>query len=74
MGMSQGLFTVERATHTDGLASRVAAGEQMLDAAGRAVRDEALSMPWAELKAKVLQALSSAPAQAPRTLAAGAAK
>lgn len=58
MGMSQGLFSVEHTTAGDGLASRAAAGEQMLDAAGRAVRDEPLSMPLAELKAKVSRALA----------------
>jgi hypothetical protein len=74
LGMSQGLFTVERNKPGDARASRMAAGEQMLDSSGRAVRDEALSMPWAELKAKVSQALSAVPKTAPRTLAAGAGK
>jgi hypothetical protein len=60
MGMSQGLFSVERATAADAQASRAAAGEQMLDAAGRAVRDEPLSMPLTELKAKVSKALAAA--------------
>jgi hypothetical protein len=53
MGMSQGLFAVERTTPGVILTTRAAAGEQMLDSAGHATRDEALSMPWAELKAKV---------------------
>ena len=60
MGMSQGLFSVERTTAGDLRASRSAAGEQMLDAAGRAVRDEALSIPLAELRAKVSKALAVA--------------
>lgn len=60
IGMSQGLFTVERATLRDGLASRAPSGEQMLDAAGHAVRDETLSMPLMELKAKVSRALKAA--------------
>ncbi len=60
MGMSQGLFMVERPTTGDGLASRAPAGEQMLDAAGHAVRDESLSMPLTELKAKVSKALAAA--------------
>ena len=59
MGMSQGLFTVERTAAGDVLATRAAAGEQMLDGAGRAVRDETLSMPWAELKRKVKQSLTA---------------
>jgi hypothetical protein len=58
MGMSQGLFSVERTSAGDCQASRAAAGEQMLDAAGRAVRDDALSMPLIELKAKVSKALA----------------
>jgi hypothetical protein len=58
MGMSQGLFTVERTTAGDIIVTRAAAGEQMLDGAGRAVRDEALSMPWPELKKKAMQALT----------------
>ncbi len=59
MGMSQGLFTVERTTAGDAIATRAAAGEQMLDGAGRAVRDETLSMPWAELKSKVMKTLAA---------------
>lgn len=59
MGMSQGLFTVERTTTGDVLATRAAAGEQILDGAGRAVRDETLSMPWAELKSKVMKTLTA---------------
>src|ERR1051326_3498927 len=43
VGMSQGLFTIERNKSGDVRASRGAAGEQMLDASGGAVRDEALS-------------------------------
>ena len=58
MGMSQGLFSVERTTVGDRQASRVASGEQMLDAAGHAVRDEALSMSLTELRAKVSKALA----------------
>jgi len=59
MGMSQGLFSVERTMAGDVIATRAAAGEQILDGAGRAVRDEALSMPWAELKSKVLKTLTA---------------
>lgn len=60
MGMSQGLFSVERTASGDRQASRAAAGEQMLDSAGRVVRDEVLSMPLTELKAKVSKALAMA--------------
>jgi len=59
MGMSQGLFTVERRTAGDAIATRAAAGEQILDSAGRAVRDETLSLPWAELKSKVMNTLTA---------------
>jgi hypothetical protein len=75
MGMSQGLFSVERTTASDGQVSRASAGEQMLDAAGRAVRDEPLSMPLTELKAKIARALAvSVPAGAQRILISGAGK
>jgi len=75
MGMSQGLFSVGRTTAGDRQVSRAAAGEQMLDAAGRAVRDPALSMPLTELKAKVAKALAGAvTAGARRTMAPGAGK
>jgi hypothetical protein len=60
MGMSQGLFSVEHTTAGDLRASRSAAGEQMLDAAGQAVRDEALSVPLTELRARVSKALAVA--------------
>ncbi len=59
MGMSQGLFTVERTTLGAVTATRAAAGEQILDGAGHAVRDETLSMPWAELKSKVMNTLAA---------------
>jgi hypothetical protein len=75
MGMSQGLFSVERATGGDLQASRAASSEQMLDAAGRAVRDQMLSMPLAELKAKVSKALAEAGTVWPHgPIASGAAK
>ena len=59
MGMSQGLFTVDRRTAGEVTATRAAAGEQILDGAGRAARDEVLSMPWAELKSKVMKTLTA---------------
>jgi len=58
--MSQGLFRVERTAAGDRQASRVAAGEQMVDAAGHAVREETLSMPLTDLRAKVAKALAVA--------------
>jgi hypothetical protein len=75
MGMSQGLFSVERTTAGDRQVSRVAAGEQMLDAAGRSVRDETLSMPLTELRAKVSKSLGVASTVGTSgALAAGAGK
>lgn len=74
MGMSQGVFSVERTTAGDRQASRVAAGEQMLDAAGHSVRDETLSIPLTELKTKVSKSLAAARAGASPALAAGAGK
>lgn len=57
-GMSQGLFRVERTASGEVVASRARASEPMLDNAGRPVQDVALSMPWPELKAKIVQALA----------------
>ena len=74
MGMSQGLFSVERTTIGDRQVSRSAASEQMLDAAGRAVRDEALSMSLTELRAKVSKALAPVTAGAPGSQALRAGK
>ncbi len=65
IGLSQGLFAVERSSAGDVIATRGTAGERMLDRAGHAARDEALSMPWAELRSKVIQALKAG------TMAAG---
>ena len=59
MGLSQGLFDVRTNAAGDRMAMRAAAGEQMLDAAGRAVRDQAVSMKLSELKARVSHALSA---------------
>jgi hypothetical protein len=42
----------------DAAATRAAAGELMLDANGRAVTDEAVSMKLSDLKAQVNRALS----------------
>jgi len=75
MGMSQGLFSVERTKGGDRQASRITAGEQMLDTAGRSVRDETLSMPLTELRAKISQSLAvPATARAYGASAAGAGK
>ncbi|HEV2199350.1 MAG TPA: hypothetical protein VGR73_05995 [Bryobacteraceae bacterium] len=56
IGLSQGLFDVQ-----DGrMAWRPPASERMLDSAGRPVREEAISMQLADLKAQVARALAGA--------------
>ena len=58
MGLSQGLFAVESGgAKGDPMVRREAATERMLDAAGRAVHDTALVMPWSQFKTQVQQAL-----------------
>jgi hypothetical protein len=54
IGLSQGLFAMSGAT-----ATRAAADEQMLDAAGRPIRPETLALTWVDLKARVTQAMQS---------------
>jgi hypothetical protein len=78
IGLSQGIFSVERSPAGDTVVTRSAAGERMLDAAGRPVRDQALAMKWPELKAQVRQALQagalpsgSLPTDLPTNLPAG---
>ena len=62
IGLSQGVFSVTPspvgdAAAGDPLVTRAAAGERMLDTAGRPVRDQVLGMKWSELKAQVRHAL-----------------
>ena len=58
IGLSQGLFNVQHNGTGDAAATRVAASELMLDASGRAVKDEAVSMKLSDLKAQVKRSLS----------------
>jgi hypothetical protein len=58
IGLTQGLFNVRPSEAGDAAATRAAAGELMLDANGRAVTDEAVSMKLSDLKAQVNRALS----------------
>jgi hypothetical protein len=58
IGLSQGLFTVQRSGGGSAAAMRAAAGELMLDASGHAVKDEAVSLKLSDLKAQVNRALS----------------
>ncbi len=65
IGLSQGVFSVTPspvgdAAAGDPLVTRAAAGERMLDTAGRPVRDQVLAMKWSELKSQVRQALRGA--------------
>jgi hypothetical protein len=58
IGLSQGLFNVQRSGAGDPATMRAAAAELMLDASGHAVKDEAVSMKLSDLKAQVSRALS----------------
>ena len=57
IGLSQGLFGVGLNSQGEWMASRRAAGEAMLDANGRPVRDEAVSMKLSDLRERVERAL-----------------
>jgi hypothetical protein len=60
-GLSQGLFDVRTGESDKGMTvSRPAASERMLDAAGRPVHDQALSLKLTDLKAQVDRALAEA--------------
>ena len=63
IGLSQGLFDV-RSEGGALTAWREAAGERVVDASGRLVTDEAVSLKLADLKAQVTRALSAAGAGA----------
>ena len=58
IGLTQGLFNVQRSGTGDAAAMRAAAAELMLDASGHAVKDEAVSMKLSDLKARVTRALA----------------
>ena len=57
VGLSQGLFEVNRESENRLQVTRAAASEQMVDATGRPVRPETVTMPWSEMKSRVSQAL-----------------
>jgi hypothetical protein len=59
IGLSQGLFTLKTDASGTLTAVRSAASEPMLDASGKPVKSEDLSIPLAGLKSQVEQALSS---------------
>ncbi|MEQ1884725.1 MAG: hypothetical protein ABL967_06660 [Bryobacteraceae bacterium] len=60
IGLSQGLFGVGLNSHGEWMANRAAAAEAMLDAKGRPVKDEPISLKLSELKAQVARALQEA--------------
>lgn len=60
IGLSQGIFTLRSDPNGTITALRPAASEPMLDASGRPVKSEALSIPLNGLKSQVRQVLSAA--------------
>jgi len=60
IGLSQGLFGVGLNSQGEWMASRGPAGEAMLDAKGRPVRDQGVSIKLSELRASVERALREA--------------
>jgi hypothetical protein len=58
VGLSQGLFEVNRESSNRLQVRRAATSEQMLDAAGRPVRPEPVTMSWSEMKSLVSQAIN----------------
>jgi hypothetical protein len=63
-GLSQGLFGIGRNPQGEWIASRNPATETMLDAAGRIVHDQAVTMTLSELRARVERALLQTPREA----------
>lgn len=57
VGLSQGLFVVERAEAGEDVVIRAAASERILNQAGEPVSDQQVRLKLAELKAQVEQAL-----------------
>jgi len=55
IGLSQGLFRVERDFKSRAMVMQVSTGERMLDASGVPALDRAVSMKLAELKTKVIR-------------------
>jgi hypothetical protein len=57
IGLSQGVFRVRTDESGEVTASRAASGELMLDAAGRPVRDEAITLRLSDLRQRVSRGL-----------------
>jgi hypothetical protein len=53
IGLSQGVFDVRTEANGELMASRAATGELMLDAGGRPVHDEALSLRLSDLRVRI---------------------
>lgn len=64
IGLTQGLFLVASQPDGSAMVSRKESGELMLDANGRRVSDQAISMNLTDLKARVHQALAGTPTSA----------
>ncbi len=61
IGLTQGLFSLDRQNDGSVLANRRGVGETMLDATGRQVEDRGMQLRVADLKSRVLQALDALP-------------
>jgi hypothetical protein len=59
MGLSQGLFDLKTDEKGELVASRAATGELIMDAAGRPVKDETVSLHLTELRARISRAVVS---------------
>src|SRR5947209_1884159 len=59
VGLTQGVFDVRQQADGSVSVSRAAAGETLLDASGRAVRDFPLQMKLATLRARVSQTVAA---------------
>ena len=59
MGLSQGLFNLKTDEKGELVASRAAAGELILDAAGRPVKDEAVTLQLNVLRTRISRAVVS---------------
>ena len=53
VGLTQGLFEVDRQTDGSSLATRAKIGEMMLDASGRKVADKAVSLVLTDMRSRV---------------------
>ena len=59
IGLTQGLFNLQRESNGEVVASRAATNEPMLDRSGRPVQDEPLRLRLSDLRQRVSRALAS---------------